>query len=308
MKRLSFLLASLFCICFLSGCAVWNGVQSSGYRGFSGNITMADPSWDYALRTEDFSHFQLYNTKTDTVACWIDGCKHMTSECPAYYVYVTAILAQEKNSVYLFEGKENDALQRGRFRVWCIDEEKQKKELIQEWKLDRKPASHIHWKSILQYGQNLYICAEETAGTFLAECNVANGAWKVYESPNAQTNWLGVDDTQIYYADSSSRVWKIRRDGQDQTPQLVFTPPDETTGITRVQGVIVYIAQQGDQTGVYVYDLKKQETALIHAVSEGTVLQYMLQNGEERIWIQDPQQPAYVSFRDSCPEWNEFIE
>ena len=117
-----------------------------------------------------------------------------------------------------------------------------------------------------------------------------------------------MDGTQIYYADSSSRVWKIRRDGQDQTPQLVFTPPDETTGITRVQGEIVYIAQQEDQTGVYVYDLKKQETALIHAVSEGTVLQYMFQNGEERIWIQDPQQSAYISFRDTCPEWNESVE
>ena len=171
---------------------------------------MADPSWDYALRTADFTHFQLYNTRTDTVVCWIDGCKHMTSECPAYYVYVTAILAQEKNSVYLFEGKENDALQRGRFRVWCIDEEKQEKELIQEWKLDREPASPIHWKSILQYGQNLYICAEETAGTFLAECNVANGAWKVYESPNAQTR-RSITQIRVVESGRSVGTARIRR-------------------------------------------------------------------------------------------------
>lgn len=270
-----FLVIVFSVVLFLSGCsAKWEGVEASGYKPFRGLSLTADP---YQLYTEDLVFVQLRYADKDTAVCWIDNCRHLNSDCPAFYRYpVFKLDTDEQERIYLLDGGSTDAANLGKLPLWRIDPKGQLKEKIAEFSLGMDALSLVFWRNCCVYNETLYVSVQyqqKTEGivSALLEADLKSGTSSLWIPPDSEgknIDFLGVDEQAIYWKEDNRNIFRsAKKSGQIAA---LYQGRESLKDITLVEHWVIYNDVQDGQASIHVYDLKSGQDEEICQAAEMT--------------------------------------
>lgn len=194
-------------ILFLAGCSSeWAGTQDDGYK----EVVKQIGSMSWTLYPKDTSHYLLQSREDDEILCWVEGCHHMTRECPAYYRSGTYVLDEDKDkNIYLLEAKDTqyDGAQMGTLIVWCVDPSEHVKEKVAEYQVEGITVAR--WQGYCLYNETLYAQGKCKDGSnCFVELNVKNGKGKQLLTVDGDVRFIGVDEEALYWTLQSGENWR----------------------------------------------------------------------------------------------------
>lgn len=258
MKRCYILLLWTLLV-FVSGCDMWDGVTTEGYVSFHRMTDDCVSSEDYGFVSENGYQRLLYYR--GELLCWKWECVHLNRGCPAFYRQDAALLdVDKKGRLILLEGYSNDAAERNLLRVWRIDPQLHRKELIQTFILDVENVTEVIWSGWCIEGNMLYaearVSRQEDRSwlrSMLLLGDLRSGESKTYIPPQEgqeRISFQGVENGKIYWKSNNQSLWYL-----DQEVKQLYQGSQDTWDLLLLDHWIIYIETREGQMAMYSYDL-----------------------------------------------------